>query len=221
MSAEPQPAREPVDRRERVRLSIVVVLVALIGVGLRVRALDVDLLSDDYMQAAMIAGLYPGDGYVPFDLYAFVRADGTLTAHVDMGTVPWFVEPEFHGSVLRPLASALLWLDHILAPGRIRLWHAHSLAWLGLTIVGFGLCVRRLLPRWPAAIAVALFACEAGFVSPIGWLANRCVLVCAAFGLRRSSPTSSGVGRIQHARVAARAGPDHRARAARPEPRGG
>src|SRR5690606_32746973 len=28
-----------------------------------------------------------------------------------------------------------------------------------------------------------LFACEAGVVSPLGWLANRCVLICATFGL--------------------------------------
>src|SRR5690606_11942815 len=100
----------------------------------------------------------------------------------DRGTVPWFAEPEFHGSVLRPLSSALLWLDHALAPGRVRLWHAHSLAWLALMILSFGLAARRLLPRWPAALAVVLFVCEAGFVSPLGWLANRCVLVCAAFG---------------------------------------
>ena len=31
-------------------------------------------------------------------------------------------------------------------------------------------------------ICVALYLCDASFVSPIAWLANRCTLVCAAFG---------------------------------------
>jgi hypothetical protein len=174
--------REPVEQLERKRWLLALALLSVLGVLLRLKTLDVGLLSDDYMQHAMIAGLYPGEGYVPFDLYAFVRADGNLAAHVDQGTVPWFAEPQFHGAVLRPLSSALLWLDHVIAPGNLRLWHAHSLLWLAAMIATFGLSARRLLPRWPAALAVALFVCEAGFVSPLGWLANRCVLVCAAFG---------------------------------------
>lgn len=175
-------AREPVERRERQRWLLGLALLSLLAVLLRLKTLDVGLLSDDYMQHAMIAGLFPGDGYAPFDLYAFMRADVELAAHVDRGTVPWFAEPEFHAAVLRPLSSMLLWLDHTLAPGNVRLWHAHSLVWLALTIFSFGLSARRLLPRWPAALAVVLFTCEAGFVSPLAWLANRCVLVCAAFG---------------------------------------
>ncbi|MFO7563626.1 MAG: hypothetical protein R6X02_13345 [Enhygromyxa sp.] len=175
-------AREPVEPRERRLWLLALALAAVVAVVLRLTTLEVGRLSDDYMQHAMIAGLFPGEGYVPFDLYSFVRADMPLAEHVDQGTVPWFAEPGFHGSVLRPLSSLFLWLDHTLAPGNIRLWHAHSLLWLALTIVGFGLAARRMLPRWPAALALALFVCEAGFVSPLGWLANRCVLICAAFG---------------------------------------
>lgn len=175
-------ARELVERRERQRWLLALALLSMLAVLLRLETLDIGRMSDDYMQHAMIAGSFPGDGYVPFDLYAFVRADVELAAHVDQGTVPWFAEPEFHGAVLRPLSSALLWLDHVVAPGNVRLWHAHSLVWLALTVFTFGLCARRLLPRWPAALAVVLFACDSAFVSPIAWLANRCVLVCAASG---------------------------------------
>lgn len=181
------PDREPVERRERQLWLLALALVSLLAVVPRLGALDVGLLSDDYMQHAMIAGLFPGDGYLPFDLYAFMRADVPVAEHVEQGTIPWFTEPEFHAAVLRPLSSLLLWLDHTLVPAssgldRVRLWHAHSLVWLVLAIFAFGLSARRLLPRWPAALAVVLFACDASFVSPLGWLANRCVLVCATFG---------------------------------------
>jgi hypothetical protein len=171
-----------VSRAERKRWLIALLLLSAVAMALRWPALAVGRMSDDYMQHAMLVGLYPGDGYAPFDLYAFFRRGDSLAAHVEQGTLPWFSEPEFHGAVLRPLASLLLWLDHTLAPGRVRLWHLHSLVWFGATVVSFGLAARRLLPRWPAALAVVLFACDAGFVSPLGWLANRCVLVAAAFG---------------------------------------
>ena len=179
------PTREPLAGRERRLWLFALAIAAAIGVWLRWPAVEIGRLSDDYMHHAMIAGLYPrggpGEGYVPFDLYAFVRR-GELAMHIAEGTAPWFADPNYYGAVFRPLSSLLLWLDHTLAPGRVRLWHMHSLLWFVATIFAFGLCARRLLPRWPAALAVALLVCEAGFVSPLGWLANRCVLVSAAFG---------------------------------------
>jgi hypothetical protein len=174
--------RQPLSQRERRAWLLALLVVAVIGMLLRWPALDIGQLSDDYMQHAMIVGLYPGDGYAPFDLYAFFRRGQSVAEHVEQGTLPWFAEGEFHGAVLRPLASLLLWLDHVLAPGNVRLWHFHSLLWFSATVVTFGMAARRLLPRWPAALAVALIVCDSAFVSPLGWLANRCVLVAAVFG---------------------------------------
>src|SRR5689334_22368672 len=118
--------REPPSQRERRVWLLALLIVAGIGMLLRWRALDVGQLSDDYMQYAMIVGLYPGDGYAPFDLYAFFRKGQSVAEHVEQGTLPWFSESTFHGAVLRPLASLLLWLDHVIAPGNVRLWHFHS-----------------------------------------------------------------------------------------------
>lgn len=157
-------------------------LIALLAMVARASAISVGLMSDDFMQHGMLAGLYPGDGYVPFDLYAFLRRGETMVAHVEQGTAPWWSVPELHGTVLRPVASVLLWIDHALFPGAVELWHAHSLLWFGAMIVAFGLLTRRLLPSSIALLATLLFACEAGVVSPLGWLANRCVLICATFG---------------------------------------
>lgn len=174
--------REPWDRRERRLWLLALLVAAVVAIALRWTATDIGQLSDDYMQHAMIVGLYPGEGYVPFDLYAFFHKGQSLAAQVEQGTLPWFCEPGFHGAVLRPLASLLLWLDHVIAPGQVKLWHVHSLLWFGGVVVMFGLAARRLLPRFPAAIAVVLLVCDAAFVSPLGWLANRCVLVAAVFG---------------------------------------
>ncbi|PRP96393.1 hypothetical protein [Enhygromyxa salina] len=175
-------AREPLARDERRRWLIALLLVAIAAIAVRWPAVEIGPLSDDYMQDAMINGSYPGEHYVPFDLYAFARSGASVVPHVEQGTLPWFVEADFHGAVLRPLSSLLLWLDHVIAPNAVRLWHVHSLLWFAASIFGFGLCVRRMLPRWPAALAVLLYACEAAFDSPLGWLANRCVLVCATLG---------------------------------------
>lgn len=175
-------AREPFARDERRRWLIALLLLSLAAIAVRWPAVNIGRLSDDYMQDAMLAGLYPGEHYVPFDLYAFARRGASVAPHVEQGTLPWFVESDFHGAVLRPLSSLLLWLDHVIAPNSVRLWHLHSLLWFAASIFTFGWCVRRMLPRWPAALAVLLFACEAAFVSPLGWVANRCVLVSAAIG---------------------------------------
>lgn len=167
---------------ERRRYSWFLLAACVVACALRWRAVQVGLMSDDFMQQAMIDGIYPGgDTYVPFDLYAFLRHD-VMIAHVEQGTAPWWSVPELHGTVLRPLASLLLWLDRALLPGRVELWHAHSMVWFAGAIVGLGLAVGRLLPRSIAMLAVIFFVCEAGVISPLTWLANRCVLLCATFG---------------------------------------
>jgi len=167
---------------ERRRELGLLVLIAAAAMVVRSAAASIGLMSDDFMQYGMIAGLYPGEGYAPFDLYAFLRRD-LMVAHIEGGTAPWWAVPELHGTVLRPVSSLLLWLDHTLLPGRVGAWHLHSLLWFGAAIVGFGLVVGRLLPRSIAVIAVIVFACDASVVSPLAWLANRCVLVSASFGL--------------------------------------
>jgi hypothetical protein len=174
-----EPERE---RRQHVWFLWFLLAACVVANLLRWQAVHVGLMSDDFMQQAMIDGIYPGgDTYTPFDLYAFLRHD-VMVAHVEQGTAPWWSVEELHGTVLRPLASLLLYLDRTLLPGRIELWHAHSMLWFSAAIVGLGLATSRLLPRSIAVLAVALFVCEAGVISPLTWLANRCVLLCATFG---------------------------------------
>lgn len=177
-------------------------VVALLAGFARREALEVGLLADDYMQHAMLTGSYPGEGYVPLDLYAFLRGDAqaggaSLQAqHIEHGTAPWWSvidgDPDAAGgtiafSVLRPLSSLLLTVDHQLwpleRPDAIRARHLHSLLWLVATIVAAGLVLGQVFERRIAMLAIVLFACDAGLVVPLAWLANRCVLISASFGL--------------------------------------
>ncbi|PRP94589.1 hypothetical protein [Enhygromyxa salina] len=174
--------RRPPSQLEYRRYLTFLLAVAAIGIALRWSAVSVGLMSDDFMQLGMLSGTYPGEGYAPFDLYSFLRRGDLLVDHVEQGTAPWWSVPELHGTVLRPLASCLLWLDHAVAPGKVVLWHVHTMLWFAASIVALGLATRKLLPAPVAIVAVMLYACDAGMVSPLSWLANRCVLVCATFG---------------------------------------
>ncbi|MCA9700871.1 MAG: hypothetical protein KC431_25315, partial [Myxococcales bacterium] len=174
--------REPEAEGERRRWTIALLILAALAILLRWHATAIGPMSDDYMQYGMVAGLFPGEHYVPFDLYAFLRRGPLMIEHVEKGTAPWWSEPELHGTVLRPLSSLMLTIDHLLLPKNPWAWHVHSQLWFGAAIVSFGFCARRLLGRKVAMLAVLLFALEAGVVSPLGWLANRCVLICATFG---------------------------------------
>ena len=166
---------------------VLILIIALSAAALRARVVEVGMMSDDFAQHAMVEGLYPGqNNYAPFDLYAFFRDDpATLNKHVELGTVPWWTTPDLRGTVMRPLASALLSLDHALwptrTPGAPRAWHLHSLAWLVLMLGAAGLALRRLLPAPMALLALVLMACEACYATPLAWLANRCSIISATF----------------------------------------
>lgn len=163
------------------RFRVFALVVALIVVALDWSTTAIGPMSDDFMQWAMLTGIYPNGDYTPFDLYAFLRPGG-LDAYVEKGVAPWWSVPELYGTVFRPLPSLLLWLDHRLAPGNTWVWHVHSLAWLAAMLMLAGGVLRRLLPRPIAVLALVLLACDSGVVSPLAWLANRCVLTCASFG---------------------------------------
>jgi hypothetical protein len=167
------------------RYRVFAVIVAVLAVALRWRTTAIGPLSDDFMHWAMLADLYPvppGSGsYAPFDLYAFLRPGGIET-YVEYGAAPWWSVPELYGTVFRPLPSVLLWLDHRLAPGNAALWHVHSLAWLAALLLAAAGVLRRILPPPIAVLALVLLACDSGVISPLVWLANRCVLTCAALG---------------------------------------
>ena len=171
----------PLERLQHRWWAIAGVLIAL-GVALRLEALRIGFLGDDWMQIAMMEGLYPGERH-PLDLYMFVsNAPDEFARHRALGTLPWWTDPALHGGVFRPLGSALLWLDHAIAPMHPGVHHAHALAWWAAAMTAAAAVFRRALPPLAGLLALGLFAVDDGVTMNIGWLANRCTLVCAAFG---------------------------------------
>jgi hypothetical protein len=139
--------------------------------------------ADDYAQLAMMDGIYPVKR-APLSLFTF--SDGSereVQALAHDGFYPWFTHERLGLSMLRPLSSALMWVDHALF-GRAALgYHLHSaLWWLGLLAV-FALFLRRLFELRMTVIALALFALDEVHGVLLGWIANRNAIVSTLFSL--------------------------------------
>src|SRR5215831_12568913 len=106
------PADERVESRRGAAVWLVLgVLIVAGGAVMRLGALDTPLVADDFAQRAMLRGTYPVHRN-PLDLYNF--ADGTTgdtQALMNGGSLPWWSHPHVKYAMLRPLSSALLWLD--------------------------------------------------------------------------------------------------------------
>ena len=159
------------------------VIVLILAARLYWPATAVEYLLDDYFQQAVLAGEYPGPG-APFGLYAFVPPDREVVAdHLARGSLPWWTVPHYRFAMIRPLASLSLAFDHAVAPGDPWFAHAHSVAWgLGFLVAVFAVVRRALGPAF-AAVAVLLMALDAAMFMPVAWIANRCALQSATFGL--------------------------------------
>jgi hypothetical protein len=163
------------------RFALFVAILVIAGALVYRPALSMGYVSDDYLQNAMLDGEYP----VPrsaLDLYSFVKP-GELGRVMDLGIVPWWSHPDLKLSALRPLSSALLWLDHRLLGLSPYAQHVHSLLWWAALVVAFAVFCRRLLSPRVAAFAIVLFAFDPAHLIPILWIANRTALVSAFFGL--------------------------------------
>ena len=166
----------------RRRYALVVLLVALSGIVIYYPLLDSGYVGDDYLQLAMLDGRYP----VPrsaLDLYAFARSTGELERLRDAGTLPWWSHPEWRAAALRPLSSALIWLDHSVLGLSAFARHVHSLIWWTALLGAYALFVRRLMPFGAACLALLLFAINPMHLLPIWWLANRTALISGTFGI--------------------------------------
>jgi hypothetical protein len=171
------------DESRGARVWLAVTAATLVGgVALRWGALATPVVSDDFAQRAMLHGTYPVRRG-PLDLYDF--ADGSAhdtQALVDAGSLPWWSHPHIKYAMLRPLSSALLWLDDAMFGPDSRAAHVHSMIWWVLAAAAVAMLLRSLLPARAAAIGTLLFVVSAVHTWPIAWLANRNALVSVAFG---------------------------------------
>ncbi len=151
-----------------------------LAVLVHVPALFAPFMLDDHAQTAMAEGRY-GAPRTPFDLYDYID-DANRASLFDRGVIPWWTDPRLVVRFLRPLSSALLWLDHFLF-GPHPLWHhAHSMIWWAIATAGVHALLRRCLRPRSAALGAVVFALAPAHAVPIVWLANREALVSVALG---------------------------------------
>ena len=167
---------KPLKRRSWLALAVVIA----VGIIAFSPALRAPFWLDDYAHISMVAGTYPAHRG-PTELYDFVSsADrGVL---IERGVLPWWTDPRLELRFFRPLASALLYFEHRLlgdAPGAM---HAVSFAWWLAALFAAHALYRRLMPARVALIAAAIFALAPCHAVPIGWVANREVLLSLVFG---------------------------------------
>ncbi len=138
---------------------------------------------DDYAQLAMIEGHYPVPR-APLSLFTF--SDGSLQENTrlrEVGFFPWWSDPELRVSLMRPLASLLMWFDSRTFGHDAFAYHLHSAAWWIAMCVVLWQFLRRVTPGWASVVAFALILFHPTHTVALGWIANRNALVSTTFVL--------------------------------------
>jgi len=142
-------------------------------------ALRAPLTLDDFAQRAMIEGtLTPSRG--PFNLYDFISNDNRA-ALLERGAIPWWSDGRLVIRFLRPLPSALVWIDHRLFGYGAAAPHILSLLWwVAAVLAAYALYRKAIGPR-AALLAALIFALSPTLAIPLVWLANREALITLTF----------------------------------------
>ncbi len=158
--------------RPRLLAVVVATLVALPGLG-------AGLIIDDWGHAATVQGKVPGP-HAWWNLYDFGDGDPVrMRMAQDIG-YPWFAHPELRVRFLRPLSSALTYLDHTAFADCPALAHAVSIALYALVVAGVATLLLRTLGPGLGGLAALLYAVDDAHTLPATWLANRNALVAVA-----------------------------------------
>lgn len=158
------------------------VLVCVVAVWVSWPALQLGLLADDLFQVGYVDGLFGPKS--PWSLYLFALDDPEATAaHAARGSLPWWTEPHFRFAHLRPLSSILVWFDHAVLPRGSPWPHVHSMLWMIAFVVAAARALPRVIGRPLALLVLPAIALGEPMAWMVGWIANRCAIVSATFGL--------------------------------------
>jgi hypothetical protein len=165
----------------------------LLGIVLVLPSLRAGFFADDYLQIAQLEGwsLNPSSAW---DLYSFVKPDAALVDRLrGNGAIPYFAAPGLKVAFLRPLSSALMWLDHGLFGRWAVGYHIHSLLWYAAMLVTAAALLKRtnvgslapgslapgsltpgsLTPGSLAAVALLIFCVNDGHAMAVTFIAAR------------------------------------------------
>jgi hypothetical protein len=173
----------PPPRRRLPRLppAVALALLLLTGAAVFAPALASNYLLDDYLHASMLRGSFPAERSA-FELYDFVN-DGDRELLRARGLLPWWTDPTLTIRFLRPLSSALLWVDHQLFGETPLLPHLHSYLWWVAVVLAAAALFRRAFTPRVAAMATFIFALAPCHAIPLAWLANREALISLSLGI--------------------------------------
>lgn len=166
-------------------IKLIVLGVMAIGLALRWSSLHAPMALDDWDHYAMLHGVYPVELH-PLDLFNFVPDDAAARdALLETGRLPWFASPNLHLSVLRPLASALVYVDYVWLDGQHHVWrlHVHSYLWWLFLLAGAAAVLFRALPFAAATLALLLYTIDDAHTWPAAWIASRSQFVSVGFVL--------------------------------------
>lgn len=166
--------------RTRLHRAGPVLLALMLGLLVLAPLLDTPRVWDDLYHLAWRSGWLP-TRRAAWDLFRFLDVGESVTLR-DRGVVPWFVEIDVRGGMFRPLTSLSLCLDVLLFGQHTWPAHLHSLLWWAALV----LSVDRLLGgAGPRARTLTLCGFSTGvwLVGPVGWIANRGVLMAGVFTL--------------------------------------
>jgi hypothetical protein len=159
-----------------------------VGVALLLTVLSVQngLILDDLFHRAVLNGSTQYGEYLPEPqgMFQFFSGDPEAArARMDVGLLPWFVDPNMKANFCQVISTQTHILDYWLWPDRPELMHLHNLLWFALLVFLAAKFYRRILgPTWMAGLAALLFAVEDGHALPAGWICNRNALIAATFG---------------------------------------
>ena len=144
-------------------------------------ALRTGYLLDDFLHVSMLRGTFPAPRH-PLDLYNFVD-DTDRATMFERGLLPWWSHEHLTIRFMRPLSSALIWLDHRVLGENVLLMHVHSLAWWALVVLAAFAVYRKFFGERVARIGVFVLALAPCQTMPLAWLANRDALISLGIGL--------------------------------------
>ena len=154
-------------------------LVVALGVLLGLPTVAAGFFTDDWFMLAALRRRWPG-APAWWDLYDFIATtDDGVRRDVAQGLLPWWAPPSLRIHLVRPLASALLALDHRVFGAAPLGWHLHSLLWWAGLLVVTAALLRRLLPAGTATLALLLFIVVPAHAQDCGWLSARHMVVAA------------------------------------------
>jgi hypothetical protein len=171
------------ERTGKVLYWCAVAVVSAVGLYLRREALRVGFMADDYAQLGMLDGRYPV-ARAPYNLFSF--SDGSTQEGLRLmtaGFYPWWADLHVRISMLRPLASLMIYLDHRLFGSNPLPFHLHSVAWWFFMLGTVAAFFRRLLAPATALVAFTLFAFGGAHAHALTWICNRNAFVSIAFSI--------------------------------------